>query len=407
MVDCPETLRVATVESLFSMNIGEKKTGSFKLLGIDGIIFHIFQKVLNIPFELVIAEDAEWGRSLQNGSWTGMVGKVQKGEADIAINTLAMTEERLKVIDFSHSYVVDKITFAVPKPGAYPNSLAFIQAFDLTVWISIVFVFFLTPLLFRCLLNSNNSYIQIMFQLSGLLLKQSVNFNLESYKNVVLFLSWCFFAAVVTLYYSANLSSFLTVPLEMPFARNFKELSDAVSRGSLKCFAAKGTFAINTLVNSQKEHLRDLGETIIRNEWYFSGDSLKSLTADSYTAVMTGSSLLKMVAGLEVWKSYYLSDDSIMSFNIGVVMKKDFCYKEKLNKIISRFNSAGLYDKIIRDESFKLWITNSKEVPKTLLEIPLSLADFLGPFIILSVGLCLATMCFIFEIKCSNLYIKC
>ncbi|GFV95207.1 hypothetical protein TNCV_1293251 [Trichonephila clavipes] len=78
------------------MKIGEKKTGSLKLLGIDGIIYHIFQKVLNIPYELVIAEDGEWGHSLQNGSWTGMVGKVQKIQVLVHLTKTATASEELQ-----------------------------------------------------------------------------------------------------------------------------------------------------------------------------------------------------------------------------------------------------------------------------------------------------------------------
>ncbi|GFU31341.1 uncharacterized protein NPIL_446771 [Nephila pilipes] len=400
-MDCPSVLKIATVESPFLMEIVQNKIGGIKLMGIEGKVLQIFLEILNIPFELVIAEDSEWGRSLSNGSWTGMIGKVHKGEADIAINTLAMNEERLKVIDFSNSYAVDEITFGVLKPGAYPNSLVFIYPFDINVWIAIIFVLFLAPLLFRFLMNAANSYTEIMFQLWALVLRQSANFNCDTYRNVILFLSWTFFATIVSFGYSANISSFLMVPLEMPIPRDFKELSEVVKSGSVGCIAPKGSFAIHFLATSDKEYLRNLAQTITRNEWYISDES-----SAGDAAIMTDRNLLKLKAGQEEWKNYYMSDDSVLTFITGIVMKKNFCYKEKLNKIISRFSSAGLYEKIVQDESFRLFIRDSKNIHKTLAEIPLSLTDFSSAFIILSVGLSLAMVSFIFEIIYHNRCVK-
>lgn len=40
---------------------------------------------------------------LPDKSWDGMIGKIMRGEADIAITDLTVTLERIKAIDFSPS----------------------------------------------------------------------------------------------------------------------------------------------------------------------------------------------------------------------------------------------------------------------------------------------------------------
>jgi hypothetical protein len=45
-------------------------------------------------------EAAEWGLRITNGSWNGMIGRLLKGEADVALSDFHMSVDRLEVVDF-------------------------------------------------------------------------------------------------------------------------------------------------------------------------------------------------------------------------------------------------------------------------------------------------------------------
>ena len=44
-----------------------------------------------------------------NGSWTGLIGEVASQRADMTTQWLTVTENRLKVADFSESLIVDNL----------------------------------------------------------------------------------------------------------------------------------------------------------------------------------------------------------------------------------------------------------------------------------------------------------
>lgn len=81
----------------------------------------LLSHALNFSYLLIPAGKIEIGRELPNGSWTGMVGLVQRNEADIVISTLSVSEQRLKVADFSYPYDRVRLTFATRKPEYAPD----------------------------------------------------------------------------------------------------------------------------------------------------------------------------------------------------------------------------------------------------------------------------------------------
>ncbi|GBO37785.1 hypothetical protein AVEN_42008-1 [Araneus ventricosus] len=117
---------------------------------------------------------------------------------------------------------------------------------------------------------------------------------------------------------------------------------------------------------------------------------------------------LLMVAGPEDWKPHFLSEDSLITIKLAVAMKKNFCYKRKLNKVISRMNSAGLYKKFTKEEHFKSWLSASerrRDVSKKIK--PLSLQDLSGAFGVILVGLIIGIITFIYEVTCHRIGKKC
>ncbi len=43
-----------------------------------------------------------------NNEWTGMVGALQSGEADLTVSELSITEERLKVVTYTQPIYIHK-----------------------------------------------------------------------------------------------------------------------------------------------------------------------------------------------------------------------------------------------------------------------------------------------------------
>ncbi|XP_066975303.1 uncharacterized protein [Macrobrachium rosenbergii] len=87
-----------SVPNVFVM--GNQNNDSLVLEGVEMRLLDYAAQALNFSYRLVVPEDGEWGRPV-NGTWTGKVGEVIKGNADIAIGGIVYTRERAEVIEYS------------------------------------------------------------------------------------------------------------------------------------------------------------------------------------------------------------------------------------------------------------------------------------------------------------------
>uniref|UniRef100_T1IWG1 Ionotropic glutamate receptor L-glutamate and glycine-binding domain-containing protein n=1 Tax=Strigamia maritima TaxID=126957 RepID=T1IWG1_STRMM len=104
--------------------------------GYCGHLFSIFQNKFNISFEMLKTESGSFG-SLKRGKWTGMMGDVVHGTADIAA-CLSATRKRKDYVDFSQSlYTIDfEILYRKLDYREWPFTY-FLKAFSKNVWLSI------------------------------------------------------------------------------------------------------------------------------------------------------------------------------------------------------------------------------------------------------------------------------
>ncbi|GIY18422.1 uncharacterized protein CEXT_665941 [Caerostris extrusa] len=231
--------------------------------------------VATVPQEFIMEinqkypDKIRFGRKAENGSWTGMVGMLHRGEADIALGQLGITEERSEVADFINPYTNQDETFMIKKPGLLP-----------TTWAS-----------------------------SG----KSSPANNNSLKTRTLFVFWSWFALIISNSYSAALLSFLTLPLHQQAIKNFEELSDAVKQGTHKCFAMEG-LSVPDLHTVDQEYLKYLGESIDKNGWYLDPSKMISENQLSDTTAIVDLRFMLQIlnAGLSS-DSYMISDDTLLS----------------------------------------------------------------------------------------------
>ncbi|GFY37461.1 hypothetical protein TNIN_312001 [Trichonephila inaurata madagascariensis] len=163
---CPKIIRVAIIRSTQNQPI-KNEDGNYDFSGFEAKRLELFLRALNLPFEIIDAEDKEYGRLLDNGSWTGLIGKIQQGLADLSINSVVVTEQKTSVVDFGPISDIDDVTFAIEKPGTYPKSLAFIRPYDYTVWIPTLILLLLMPWLLRFFLNIKHTYFYAFIMILG------------------------------------------------------------------------------------------------------------------------------------------------------------------------------------------------------------------------------------------------
>lgn len=74
-------------------------------------------------------EDGQWGLLADGGNWTGLVGILQYEKADFSLD-ITLTQERLKVVDFSTLYGEDLVVIVSPKPKPLPEYLSLVRPFE-------------------------------------------------------------------------------------------------------------------------------------------------------------------------------------------------------------------------------------------------------------------------------------
>ena len=80
-------------------------------IGMAIDIFNIVAKELNIEYDMYVVEDGAFG-GFKNGSWNGIINELYTKRADIAVQVITPTVERLAVVDFTINFVHEPMPIA-------------------------------------------------------------------------------------------------------------------------------------------------------------------------------------------------------------------------------------------------------------------------------------------------------
>lgn len=109
---------------------------------------------LNFTYETMECGQV-WGSRAPNGSFLGILGKIETGEADLGASEVSLTYDRAQHFDYAQVHGHEALTFVTGKiPPKLPSmSLAIIRPFTLPVWLvlaaSLVLVSLLTKFIMR------------------------------------------------------------------------------------------------------------------------------------------------------------------------------------------------------------------------------------------------------------------
>lgn len=135
---CP--LTIATYEDELSVIKVEKSDGSFELSGFDMKLLDELSRLLNFQKVFkIIEERLPFGIILPNGTWTGALGDIINGRAQMAIGRITVASFRMNVADAVTYYSFPEV-FVISPPKKLTSVEKLIQPFQKLVWVGLLAV---------------------------------------------------------------------------------------------------------------------------------------------------------------------------------------------------------------------------------------------------------------------------
>ncbi|XP_037783475.1 glutamate receptor ionotropic, delta-1-like [Penaeus monodon] len=330
-----------------------KKDGTQVRYGRDIGVVETLAKAMN--FTLTYTEPPEgelWGNRLEDGSWTGLFGFLERGDADIGVgNTfVSNVNGRLDVVEFSSPYDADVSCFLGTRPPPLPRWQRILYPFQLSTWVAFLVGLLLSgPVL--CFLarawdvrneehSSIKSFLNASLYTFGLHLREPQAY-LPSRRSTQVFVSflWMYTIIIITGYCS-NLTAFLTVARQPPSIDTVKELY-----ASGLNVAGLGYFFGKALQLSSNQYLRGLAERYEVHTHY----------EDIWTEVRRGTAVnLESRKTLQYLVTTQLTSRGITSMRIikecfspheiGVTVQRGSPLRRKFDMWVLRMVEAGLIE---------------------------------------------------------------
>ncbi|XP_077258758.1 glutamate receptor ionotropic, kainate 2-like isoform X2 [Temnothorax americanus] len=381
-------------------------TGNDRYEGFAIDLIQEMSKMLGFNYTFEVQTDNDYG-SFNNVTkkWSGMLGKIIDGKADLAITDLTITATREEAVDFTSPFMNLGISVLYRMPTkAPPGLLSFLGPFSKDVWAYLIGAYLtVTTLLFvigkLCPVEWKNPYpcikepevletpftlTETPFLVSGAILKSPTGFAPAGISTRALAVAWWFFALIITNTYIANLAAALStksvvwsfqVAEELAYQQKIKY--GAKINGSTYYFFQDSTYEPYVIMyNYMKDHANEV--LMKSNE-----DGVRKVQNENYAYFMESSSIeytkqrkcnVTQIGGLLDSKSY------------GIAMKKDASYRMDLSGAILKLHETG----VINELQTKWWKQKRGGDTcdeKTLVQVqPLNLEDVGGVFLIMISG---------------------
>ncbi|XP_077519813.1 glutamate receptor ionotropic, delta-2-like [Amblyomma americanum] len=112
-----------------------------RLVGLLGDVLEALSLSLSFNYSLQLAADRSLGNVLPNGTATGLVGRLQRDEADLAMAMMVPSNERNRAARHTAPVYSDEITILAAVPAVDSggdSSFGFLRAFDMSVWLCLL-----------------------------------------------------------------------------------------------------------------------------------------------------------------------------------------------------------------------------------------------------------------------------
>lgn len=333
------------------------------------------------------------GENLRNGSWTGLLGMVNRSEVDMAVAPFFMTVKRSEGIAFSYPITVSDVTFVTTKPEFHVSALEILHPFSLVIWLILLVSVIVMVITNYFLLKHKYSFTTLCFDIIGMAMSQPVSV-IPRRSGERHFLMSCIIGMMfIAMSYKSLLLSSLTFP-HLEGIHDILELAEAVEDERYDCMTLEGSTLPFMLSDSSDEAYKIIGNNIHQNPAGHGSIEEFLKTSGIDTAYIELRDDLHFLS-----ERYFLSEDYFFPVIVAIAIKKDFCCKEKLAVVIHRITEAGLYEKISRDYDF---LTALQKIPDEDfaedLRRHLSLHHFEGAFLILIIGHGVAFAALAFEL---------
>ena len=203
------------------------------IIGSTGYLQEILQALqlaLNFTVVTITPSDGKYGGIEEdNITWNGLIGLLDRKEADIVTSPMARTQARNEVADFTLPVNQDKLTLLAKKlTKSLPNVWVYLKIFSPIVWLCIANLLLAVALFSHFFEkfdpHSNSSIRHTISTCYKMLLQISTNMACEFASSRFIFMSGSLFAYLIFVIFSADLTANMTVRSNNVPIKNFYDV---------------------------------------------------------------------------------------------------------------------------------------------------------------------------------------
>ncbi|XP_050693218.1 probable glutamate receptor isoform X2 [Eriocheir sinensis] len=401
------TLKVAVEEWVPWTKVLTDANGTVRIEGPMAELLQILSTVLNFSYELVRPVDRIWGGPIANGSWSGMLGQLQRREVEFAVGPFGVSALRETVCDFSEPLYSENNAILMVRPTLQSDMEGFMKPFSGMVWllalVSLAVVVAVMAWVAAAEVRLFGSPWRWSFAKStvwGLkVFTQEGSADVPPFDGSrVLATVWLLASLVFMSSYSGILTAMLTVPrVTIPI----DSLADLVAQDELPWRLEAGSFMFQYFQEAKDGVRRKVFEGhagTFADCWAARQD----IAGGQYAGICDRTTMKKAMS----WDfstsgkcHLYISRENVYSNAlIAMAFQSDSSYRPKANMIILAVKEAGILDRWLGAQ-----ITNTSQClrPPTADRsdgiTPLNIEDMAGCFLVLVGGLAASAAVFLLE----------
>uniref|UniRef100_A0A0C9PM08 GRIK2_3 protein n=1 Tax=Fopius arisanus TaxID=64838 RepID=A0A0C9PM08_9HYME len=373
-------------------------------------------QLLKFTYAFELVPDGEYGREdPDTRQWSGLIGRLLRREADLAICDLTITKARESAVDFTMPFMDLGISILFAKSeDKEPELWSFLSPFSADVWMYMTTAYVLTSVLFwfqariapdewiaahPCEsepeeLENNFTLLNSLWSFAGTLVQQGSDIVPSAGSLRMAGGMWSFFVLIMVSSYTANLAAFLTATKMDVSVSSVTELAGQtkIKYGAVNGGSTSGFFrGSNTSMYQRMWATMNEAKPSVFTKTNDEGIERVAKGKKTYAFLMESTGI---EYAIERDCNLMKVGDLLDSKGYGIALPPNSPYRTQFSEAILKLQERG----VLRELKKKWWLQGSKQCTANAPEPSsgeLTMAHVGGVFLVLSFGLILA---FVFAI---------